>query len=175
MCGIIENHANLAQDCLLFLVTPAASTLNAYDNFVSHMPPCLIRRQKRRQYRQSLRSQAKLRKVVSIERLDHTNGSLSQLRGKLCSSVHGSIFSKVGASAKPGAVQFVKLENFQNSKHKFKYAYILTSSGITEKVSITGRFLKRKLQEYEAFKAEIDALESEVGEDQGKTRKKQTS
>jgi hypothetical protein len=42
--------------------------------------------------------------------VDHTNGSLSQLRGILCSSVHGSIFSKVGASAKPGAVQSVLTE-----------------------------------------------------------------
>jgi EPS-associated MarR family transcriptional regulator len=70
---------------------------------------------------------------------------------------------------------FVKLENFQNSKHKFKYAYILTPSGIAEKVSITGRFLKRKLQEYEALKVEIDALKAEVGEDQAKTMKKQAS
>lgn len=70
---------------------------------------------------------------------------------------------------------FVKLENFQNSKHKFKYAYILTPSGIAEKVSITGRFLKRKLQEYEALKAEIDALKAEVGEDLDKTMKKQAS
>jgi len=36
--------------------------------------------------------------------VDHANRSLSQLRGKLCLSVHGSIFSKVGASAKPGEV-----------------------------------------------------------------------
>lgn len=57
---------------------------------------------------------------------------------------------------------FVKLENFQNSKHKFKYAYILTPIGIAEKVSITGRFLKRKLQEYEALKVEIDSLKSQV-------------
>lgn len=70
---------------------------------------------------------------------------------------------------------FVKLENFQNSKHKFKYAYILTPSGITEKMSITGRFLKRKLQEYEALKAEIDALKAEAGEDLDKTMKKQAS
>ena len=59
---------------------------------------------------------------------------------------------------------FVKLENFQNSKHKSKYAYILTPGGIAEKVSITGRFLKRKLQEYEALKTEIDTLKSEVGD-----------
>lgn len=56
---------------------------------------------------------------------------------------------------------FVKLENFQNSKHKLKYAYILTPRGIAEKASITGRFLKRKLQEYEALKAEIEALKSD--------------
>ena len=70
---------------------------------------------------------------------------------------------------------FVKLENFQNSKHKFKYAYILTPTGIAEKVSITGRFLKRKLQEYEALKAEIDALRGEVGEDQDKQMRRQAS
>ncbi len=29
---------------------------------------------------------------------------------------------------------FVKLENFQNSKHKFKYAYILTPTGIAQKM-----------------------------------------
>jgi EPS-associated MarR family transcriptional regulator len=61
---------------------------------------------------------------------------------------------------------FVKLENFQNSKHKFKYAYILTPSGIAEKMSITGRFLKRKLLEYEALRAEIEVLEADVDHDQ---------
>ena len=66
---------------------------------------------------------------------------------------------------------FVKLENFQNSKHKFKYAYILTPSGIAEKASITGRFLKRKLQEYEALKAEIDALKAEVGDNDPESQK----
>jgi EPS-associated MarR family transcriptional regulator len=68
---------------------------------------------------------------------------------------------------------FVKLENFQNSKHKFKYAYILRPSGIAEKVSITGRFLKRKLQEYEALKAEIDALKSEAGHNDSESQKVQ--
>jgi hypothetical protein len=31
-------------------------------------------------------------------------------------------------------------------------------------MSITGRFLKRKLREYEALKTEIEALEAEVGD-----------
>ena len=62
---------------------------------------------------------------------------------------------------------FVKLENFQNSKHKFKYVYILTPAGIAQKVALTGRFLKRKMQEYEALKAEIEGLKDELRAGQG--------
>jgi EPS-associated MarR family transcriptional regulator len=65
---------------------------------------------------------------------------------------------------------FVKLENFQNSKHKFKYVYILTPAGIAQKVALTGRFLKRKVQEYEALKAEIEGLENELGARQGSSQ-----
>jgi EPS-associated MarR family transcriptional regulator len=65
---------------------------------------------------------------------------------------------------------FVKLENFQNSKHKFKYVYILTPVGVAQKVALTGRFLKRKMQEYEALKAEIESLENEMGVGQGGSR-----
>ena len=56
----------------------------------------------------------------------------------------------------------VKLSNFQHSQHKFKYAYLLTPAGIAAKVALTGRFLKRKMAEYEPLKAEIDALQQEV-------------
>lgn len=56
---------------------------------------------------------------------------------------------------------FVKLDNFQSSKQKLKYAYVLTPSGIAQKVAMTGRFLKRKMAEYEALKAEIDGLQAE--------------
>lgn len=57
---------------------------------------------------------------------------------------------------------FVKLENFQNSKHKLKYVYILTPAGIAQKMAMTGRFLKRKMEEYEALQAEITALKIEA-------------
>jgi EPS-associated MarR family transcriptional regulator len=56
---------------------------------------------------------------------------------------------------------FVKMENFQNSKNKFKYVYLLTPQGIAEKVALTSRFLKRKMEEYEALKAVIETLKSE--------------
>jgi len=57
---------------------------------------------------------------------------------------------------------FVKMENFQNSKSKLKYVYLLTPQGIAEKVALTSRFLRRKMEEYEALKKEIKALKSEV-------------
>lgn len=56
----------------------------------------------------------------------------------------------------------VKLENFQNSQHKFKYVYVLTPAGIAQKMAMTGRFLKRKMDEYEALRAEIETLRLEV-------------
>ena len=57
---------------------------------------------------------------------------------------------------------FVKMQNFQNSKNKFKYVYLLTPMGIVEKLALTSRFLIRKMEEYEALKLEIQALQSEV-------------
>ena len=52
----------------------------------------------------------------------------------------------------------VKIHNFSQNQNKFGYAYKLTPSGISEKALLTGRFLKRKLEEYEALKAEIKSL-----------------
>jgi EPS-associated MarR family transcriptional regulator len=57
---------------------------------------------------------------------------------------------------------WVKVHNFSESKNKFGYVYLLTPSGISEKAALTGRFLQRKLLEYEAMRAEIDSLSSEV-------------
>jgi EPS-associated MarR family transcriptional regulator len=57
---------------------------------------------------------------------------------------------------------FVKFGNFSASEDKRRYAYILTPKGISEKAAITGRFLSRKLKEYEALKHEISELEAEL-------------
>ena len=66
----------------------------------------------------------------------------------------------------------VKMQNFSSSKNKFKYVYLLTPMGITEKVALTTRFLSRKMDEYEALKLEIEALKCEVvGSGQDKTQK----
>jgi EPS-associated MarR family transcriptional regulator len=56
----------------------------------------------------------------------------------------------------------VKMANFANSKNKFGYVYVLTPAGLVEKAELTSRFLKRKMQEYEALKAEIEDLQAEL-------------
>lgn len=58
---------------------------------------------------------------------------------------------------------WVKMQNFGQSKNKFGYVYMLTPGGISQKAAITSQFLKRKLEEYDALKAEITALQSELG------------
>jgi EPS-associated MarR family transcriptional regulator len=59
---------------------------------------------------------------------------------------------------------FVKVGNFASSRNKLGYAYLLTPSGIAEKVRLTGRFLATKKAEYQALRAEIDALTREIME-----------
>jgi len=57
---------------------------------------------------------------------------------------------------------WVKVQNFSQSKNKFGYIYVLTPLGVSQKLSLTGSFLKRKMQEYEALRAEIEGLSSEL-------------
>lgn len=56
----------------------------------------------------------------------------------------------------------VKAQNFSKSERKLSYAYVLTPQGLAEKTKLTGYFLKRKMAEYEALKAEIDLLKQQV-------------
>lgn len=58
----------------------------------------------------------------------------------------------------------VKLSNLTQSKHLFGYAYLLTPAGIAEKAALTSRFLQRKVAEYEALQAEIEALRDGLGD-----------
>lgn len=67
------------------------------------------------------------------------------------------------------------MANFYKSKNKGKYFHLLTPQGISEKVALTSRFLKRKMEEYDALKVEIEALKFEAGEDQTDSQKTQKS
>ena len=59
----------------------------------------------------------------------------------------------------------IKIQNFRSSSNKLRYAYVLTPSGVSQRVQLTASFLKRKVAEYEALKAEIAAVESELLDD----------
>lgn len=66
----------------------------------------------------------------------------------------------------------LKIRNFRASNNKLRYAYILTPKGIETRVNMTAGFLKRKYAEYDALKAEIDALEADLEADTVRNRLK---
>lgn len=57
---------------------------------------------------------------------------------------------------------WLKIQNFQDSKRKSAYAYLLTPQGLVEKSAITVRFLHHKMDEYERLRLEIESLRLEV-------------
>jgi len=52
----------------------------------------------------------------------------------------------------------IKVRDLRSSDNKLRYAYILTPRDVAEKTRLTGAFLRRKMAEYEALKADIEAL-----------------
>jgi len=58
----------------------------------------------------------------------------------------------------------VKLGRFAAATDKRRYVYALTPKGLAEKVEITRIFLARKMEEYDALKAEIESLQSEIAQ-----------
>ena len=58
---------------------------------------------------------------------------------------------------------WVKMQNFGQSKNKFGYVYLLTPKGIAQKTLLAKSFLQRKIDEYDALKAEIKRLKHDLG------------
>ena len=56
----------------------------------------------------------------------------------------------------------VKANNFRKNPNKAGYLYLLTPKGVDEKATVTVRFLKRKMDEYERLKQEIADLQEET-------------
>tara|TARA_Y100000031_G_C8034903_1_gene298867 strand:- start:201 stop:473 length:273 start_codon:yes stop_codon:yes gene_type:complete len=50
----------------------------------------------------------------------------------------------------------IKIRNFEKNPNKLNYIYILTPKGITEKTKLTVSFMKRKMDEYEELKKELN-------------------
>ena len=89
------------------------------------------------------------------ERPDVTQREIAQLLGVSTSGLNYCLNALIDKG-------WVEVHNFSESKNKFGYFYLLTPSGIAEKAALTGRFLHRKLKEYEEMRAEIDSLRFEV-------------
>ncbi len=52
----------------------------------------------------------------------------------------------------------VKIKRFKNSHNKSSYLYHLTPDGLKQKTLMTYRFLRRKTEEYDRLKQEIETL-----------------
>ena len=50
----------------------------------------------------------------------------------------------------------IKIGNFKRNPNKLGYAYILTPKGISTKTKLTLNFMKKKMQEYDELKKEIE-------------------
>ena len=50
----------------------------------------------------------------------------------------------------------IKIENFKKNPKKINYIYKLTPKGIAEKTQLTLNFMKRKMEEYDELKKEIE-------------------
>ena len=76
------------------------------------------------------------------DRSDVTQREIAQLLGVSTSGLNYCLNALIEKG-------WVKVHNFNESKNKFGYVYVLTPSGVAEKASLAGRFLQRKLKEYE--------------------------
>lgn len=59
----------------------------------------------------------------------------------------------------------VKAGNFRRSDNKLAYAYVLTPSGMREKMRLTRAFIRRKEAEFEALRRTILTLKHELARD----------
>lgn len=50
----------------------------------------------------------------------------------------------------------IKIQNFTKNPNKLNYIYVITPKGIAEKAKLTINFMKRKMQEYEDLKKELE-------------------
>ncbi len=65
---------------------------------------------------------------------------------------------------------WVKAQNFSRSDSKLRYAYVLTPSGVHERVKLTRSFLARKEREYVELKSQISMLRKELAQGEAGTR-----
>ena len=78
--------------------------------------------------------------------------SLRQLAGELGFSL-GKLNYCLKALQQKG---LIKIKNFKKNPKKLNYLYVLTPEGIATKTRLTINFMKKKIEEYDDLKKEID-------------------
>ena len=91
---------------------------------------------------------------------DHPEASQRELARHLGASV-GKINYCVRALIAKG---LVKMRNFHGSRTKLRYVYVLTPKGIEERLNVTMRFLRHKIEEFDRLSQEIEKLTQELDE-----------
>ena len=61
-------------------------------------------------------------------------------------------------------VGHLKMANFEKNPNKLNYLYLLTPKGVKKKSILTAEFLKRKMDEYNNLKNEIDLIQSKLNQ-----------
>ena len=56
----------------------------------------------------------------------------------------------------------VKIKNFKKNPKKINYIYTVTPKGISERTKLTINFMRRKMNEYDELKKEIENLKKNV-------------
>jgi EPS-associated MarR family transcriptional regulator len=57
---------------------------------------------------------------------------------------------------------WIKASNFRRSDNKWAYTYLMTPTGVEQKLRLTRAFLQRKTQEYDRLTTELATLRQEV-------------
>jgi EPS-associated MarR family transcriptional regulator len=118
-----------------------------------------------------LNNRAKIQEEArfKILRLLHENPELTQRElGERVGISLGAVNYCLRALIERG---LVKASNFSRSASKLGYIYVLTPAGIAEKTLLTGRFLSRKMAEYDALRVEIDVLSREASSRLGEEKR----
>lgn len=84
-----------------------------------------------------------------------TQREIAEALGMTLGKTHYSIKALIDAG-------LVRAERFAQSEKKLGYLYVLTPSGLAERIKLAARLLERKRVEYEALEREIAELETKV-------------
>lgn len=59
----------------------------------------------------------------------------------------------------------IKIKNFKKNPKKMNYLYLLTPKGISERTKLTLNFMKRKMEEYDLLKKELEEVKKNKDKD----------